>query len=301
MEEQGCPLVRHPVKYAMAIGFKWIHFILALLNTEGLGNSVLPAFKAVTGTDAIGFMVFLMLVVFGTVQTYWALPIAQHLPKKGRSVFELVFMKVFRLELLGEFDIAELEGEAPQINGSFTGHQLQGQVGDARESPLFHDAIMIIVLFATVVVTVLSMNVAIGIVSTAYSQNKTNSNQLYCHFQAGYVFKLLLRRAAFRRWFPKCADWMAKCSEYLCAEWMPKCSEYLGLRRPITADEREADGYFVGFDGRWFMDAKDLDEELEALQTTIDEFRHKLDDMSRMIGSSGQLQKRRAGKVKKRR
>jgi len=257
--DQQCPLVLHPVKYALAIGLKWIHFIFELLNTDGLGHSVLPAFKAVTGTDALAFMVFLMIVVFGTVQTYWALPIAEHLPKEGRSVFALVFMKVFRLELLGDFDIAELEGEDPQINGTWKNNTLTGNIVDATESPLFHDAVMIIVLFASVVVTVLSMNVAIGVVSTAYSTNKANSNQLYCHYQAGYVFKLLLRHAVAARVFGKCC---------------------------IKEEDIEEEGYFVGFDERWFMDSNDLDEEFDVLQSTIEQNRHKLDRIDQMLDDS---------------
>merc|ERR1712008_24280 len=110
---------------------------------------------------------------------YWALPISQHLPKDGTgiSVFELVFMKIFRLELLGDFDIPNLEGTHPVINGNWTGDRLRAEIGDPKESPLFHDAIMIIVLFASGGVTVLLMNVAIGVVSTAYS---TNTEPINC-------------------------------------------------------------------------------------------------------------------------
>mmetsp|Transcript_43989 Transcript_43989/g.84466 ORF Transcript_43989/g.84466 Transcript_43989/m.84466 type:complete len:630 (-) Transcript_43989:256-2145(-) len=265
---QECPLVLHPVKFALAVGLKWIHFIFELMNTKGLGHSVLPAFKAVTGTDALAFMVFLMIIVFGTVQTYWALPIREHLPKDGRSVFALVFMKVFRLELLGDFDISELEGEDPVLKGNWSGDHLSGHIEEAKESELFHDAVMIIVLFASVVVTVLSMNVAIGVVSTAYSNNKANSNQLYCHFQSGYAFKLLLRRAAVHTISPRL---------YHC------------IFRDDGANQddaqQEEDGYFIGFDERWFMDSNDLDEEFELLQETISQNRQKLDNIASKLAS----------------
>jgi len=282
---QHCALVLYPAKFAIAIGLKWIHFILELLNTKGLGNSVLPAFKAVTGTDAMAFMAFLMLVVFATVQTYWGLPIAEHLPEKGKSVFALVFMKIFRLELLGDFDISELEGEDPQITGTWNGNQLHGEIGEAHESPLFHDAVMVIALFASVVVTVLSMNVAIGVVSTAYSENKANSNQLYCHFQAGYVFKLLLRRAAFRK--------VWDCLKCHCVKDCP------GYSHPPQDNE---EGYFIGFDERWFMDSKDLDEEFEVLQNTIESNRQQLDSIENDLLNTGEAtHKSKRGKVKKRR
>jgi len=277
---QQCPLVLNPRMYAMAIGLKWIHFIFELLNTEGFGHSVLPAFKAVTGKDAMAFMLFLMIIVFGTVQTYWALPISQHLPKDGTgiSVFELVFMKIFRLELLGDFDIPNLEGTHPVINGNWTGDRLRAEIGDPKESPLFHDAIMIIVLFASGVVTVLLMNVAIGVVSTAYSTNKHSANQLYCHFQAGYVFKLLLIRALFEKWCPKILACLQNLSDRVF--WCECC------KRARQSDV--STGYFIGFDGRWFMDSNDIDEDFEELQGTISENWHKLDKIHGLLKNGSQ-------------
>lgn len=272
-----CALVLHPVRYSLAIGLKWIHFIFELLNTQGLGHSVLPAVKAVTGTDAFAFMVFLMAVVFGTAQTYWALPIDKHIPRPYRSVWARVFFKVFRLELLGDFDIEDLEGENLQIHGNWTGGHLSGQINEARESPLFHDAIMIIILFSSVVVTVLSMNVAIGVVSTAYSKNKANANQLYCHFQAGYVFKLLLYNAALWKFCPD------RLSQGL--SWCFCC-----FQKTDEVKDLKTDGYFIGFDQRWFMDSNDLEEDFEDLQNKIEQNRHKLDKIDNLLDNDNGMQ-----------
>lgn len=268
-DSKTCPLILFPVKYALAIALKWIHFVFQLLATEHLGKSVLPAVEAVTGTDAVAFMVFLMLVVLGTVQTYWALPIAENLPKTGRSVFQQVFFRVFRLELLGDFEISELEGKDPRLEGTVNGTKLTGHFVDAKESQLFHDAIIIIVLFACVGVTVLMMNVAIGVVTTAYSENKANSNQLYCNTQAFFSFRFLLQRAAVaqlsRRVFPK----------FVRDGW----HKLFPHRNPIDEENGTHDGYFIGFDGREFLDQNELTEDLEVLQDMITQNGHVLDGM----------------------
>eukprot|EP00933_Yihiella_yeosuensis_P079503 TRINITY_DN9228_c0_g1_i2.p1 TRINITY_DN9228_c0_g1~~TRINITY_DN9228_c0_g1_i2.p1 ORF type:complete len:649 (-),score=77.12 TRINITY_DN9228_c0_g1_i2:76-1974(-) len=180
-----------PVRYSLVVGTKWISFIMALLcfDVANFGRSVFPALHAITRMESLAFMATLMLSVIGAFHTYTAFPIAENV--KVSEWF--AFMKVFQFALLGNFDVWDLEGVDPEIKGSVSHTNFSGSVDDGPVSKKYHDGVMIFVMFLGITVTILSMNVAIGVVSDLYSQAKSNSLQIHSHYKAGYLFRLQLQ------------------------------------------------------------------------------------------------------------
>eukprot|EP00933_Yihiella_yeosuensis_P079502 TRINITY_DN9228_c0_g1_i1.p1 TRINITY_DN9228_c0_g1~~TRINITY_DN9228_c0_g1_i1.p1 ORF type:complete len:655 (-),score=82.37 TRINITY_DN9228_c0_g1_i1:76-1992(-) len=188
------------VRYSLVVGTKWISSIMALLCMDAaqFGRSVFPALHAITRMESLAFMATLMLSVIGAFHTYTAFPIAENV--KVSEWF--AFMKVFQFALLGNFDVWDLEGVDPVINGeikgnathtNFSGSMYNVSMDDGEVKREYHGGVMIFVMFLGITVTILSMNVAIGVVSDLYSQAKSNSLQIHSHYKAGYLFRLQLQ------------------------------------------------------------------------------------------------------------
>jgi len=171
---------------------KWMHLILECMCIEFFGKSVLPAFSAITGSEARKFMAFLVLVVAGSFQAYWSLPIPENQPRQGVSELWKSFTAVFRLDILDDYDVWELEGVHDQINKSVPGDMYD--IDEGPESQLYHDGIQLMGTFLSCFVAVGAMNMSIGVLSKSYDENKARANQIYCHFKAGYTFKFLQRQ-----------------------------------------------------------------------------------------------------------
>eukprot|EP00933_Yihiella_yeosuensis_P041626 TRINITY_DN36016_c0_g1_i1.p1 TRINITY_DN36016_c0_g1~~TRINITY_DN36016_c0_g1_i1.p1 ORF type:complete len:616 (-),score=83.22 TRINITY_DN36016_c0_g1_i1:161-2008(-) len=195
-QEENCgtsSFTDHPVVYSIVVGSRWIYLVMSLLCVEvmGFGRNVFPAWHAMTRPASLSFILFLMLAVFGALQAYLSFPIPENNPYKGS--FWLAFMKVFRFALLGDFDVWELEGVDPVIKGDIAkSGTMTAALDDGEASLTYHDGVMLFVMFLGITVTILSMNVAIGVVGSLYDEAKAVSLQIQSHYKAGYVFKMQL-------------------------------------------------------------------------------------------------------------
>lgn len=184
-------LLLHPVMYAFIVGSKWVIVIMELMCTSTFGKYVFPAMHAITRRGSTSFIAFLGLAVSGCMQVYLSLPIEENQTSRGASAW-VAFMKVFRLALLGDFDVGELEGIDQVITGDVGHGNISATISEGAESETFHDGIVLFILFVVISIGILSMNVAIGVVSNLYDDAKANANQLHCNYRAGFLFKMCL-------------------------------------------------------------------------------------------------------------
>mmetsp|Transcript_96285 Transcript_96285/g.185649 ORF Transcript_96285/g.185649 Transcript_96285/m.185649 type:complete len:139 (+) Transcript_96285:2-418(+) len=114
-------------------------------------------------------------------------------------------------------------------------------------------------------VSILIMNVAIGVVSEAYEYNKTNANQIWCHYRASYTTKLLMRRFFWER---------------VC----PPLKHLFSCFSDASIDAGDWDqGFYIGCHEFWFMDANDTEETLQDVikeQHTITEVIERLEKIT---------------------
>jgi len=272
VKSSECEIIFHPVAFALAIGIKWIHLTFQLMCFPGFGQIVLPAFYAVIGKDTIYFLLFLGVVLAGSFQSYWSLPIPDNLPAPGVSHLEKVFLKVFRMDILGDVQMFDLEGVKEQVEITRNGSGFTGSVDDGPESDVYHDAIIILIVFLSTIVAILIMNVTIGIVGENYHYNKSNANHLWCHYRSTYNMKLLLRWEMWRRCL-----------------WGHCCKDDENSMVP------DHNGIYIGFHESWFLDANDtledmqemlqeqkqVGEQLGRVTSSLQEKLHKLSELAR--------------------
>lgn len=264
VQESECSVIIHPVAFAVSILLKWTHCTFEMMCMWPLGQTVLPAFYAAIGKETLWFLCFLGFVLAGSFQSYWSLPIPDNLPAKGRSHIEKIFLKIFRMDVLGQVDLSDMEGVDEEITVTRNG---TGYIREGHENLLYHDAILVLIVFLSLTVAIFIMNVLIGIVSQAYEHNKSNANQIWCHYRAPYVTKLLVRRKF----------WKTIASRIPVVKNIQK---YFVSAVDPTDYTREMKGIFIGCHEAFFLDANDTKEDLVQIISQENAVKEQLDIMN---------------------
>ncbi|CAK9097660.1 unnamed protein product [Durusdinium trenchii] len=111
------------------------------------------------------------------------------------------FLKIFRLELLGDFELAELEGLDEQVKGKFKHGVFEGETGNFNHEK-FHTWLCMEFMAMSIVFTV-AMNVYIGLLSELYDKAVERKNGLYNHWLASTAYRFLCRSVCLCR-FGRC-------------------------------------------------------------------------------------------------
>merc|ERR1712059_231344 len=88
-------------------------------------------------------------------------------------------------------------------------------------------------MFTTITISLMSMNVFIGIVGNLYREAKDNVRQIHCNFQAGYIINMLLYREFV--------------SNIPCCKWLRRS-------KVQSATKQTCDGYFICYDPEAYVD-----------------------------------------------
>ncbi|CAJ1351931.1 unnamed protein product [Effrenium voratum] len=204
MDENGeypdaCYIFRHPNFFSMLVLFRWTHAGLAVLQMQRIGVRIVPVVHAVSRPASLFFMVFLCMVVLGSFHAYFVFPLPDNDADSLDGLLE-TFLKIFRLEILSDFDLNELEGLDPQIIAKMTGKGgITGSIEDEEGSHFYHRGIRGEFVILSVLVTVVAMNVYIGLLSELYEAAEQQSNQLFMHFTAEVRYRHLSRLALWER------------------------------------------------------------------------------------------------------
>lgn len=197
----------HPVFLSFMILIKWFHFLMSLFCTSTLGALIIPALHAATQPESGFFLVGLLLALLGSFHAYYVLPIEDNM---GTSMsdwdgFVYSFMKIFRLEALGDFDMDELEGVKQEISTNFTMSHgqgvFEGVIGETSYNGSIHQGIRLLFCVLSLAMTVVAMNVYIALLSSLYEDANRRRIQIHGQFRANYIYKILLGYYAAERFW----------------------------------------------------------------------------------------------------
>lgn len=198
-------LDQHPIVFALIIGCKWFQFCISVLASEFFGLTVLPAFYAMTSPESVRFLVFHILVLVSVTHAYYSLPLgSDDYEADTTHLFGMLFVsfvRMFRLCVLGDFDLWELEGVDPVVN--FTEGMIEGVAALDEPADIYqsggdkqpiHGAIRGFFMIAVIFTAVMMMNMYIGILGKEYDNFSDKKVQMYAHQKAKFTVRYLLRR-----------------------------------------------------------------------------------------------------------
>ena len=195
---KSCHLFEYINLVSFMIFFRWLTFMHNCLGIRVVGENVLPAFHAVSQPEALYFLVFLGLIVLGSFHAYYAFPTeGEQTELRGHAAWHEVlsgFLRIFRLEVLADFDMNELEGRGEYLNASVSQSTWSASLEDERPKP-FHEGLRYMFLLLSLVVNVIMMNVYIGLLSSLYDAAKLERRQIYFQFLANQAYRYVLLRS----------------------------------------------------------------------------------------------------------
>jgi len=191
----------HPAFLSVLVLVRWSQVAVSLLQVEGIGRNIVPVFYAVTRPASINFLIFLAIVVCGSFHAYFVFPIKENFGSFNHMLN--AFMKIFRLEVLGDFDLTEMEGLGEVMKGNISKGLLRGEVDEESESNI-HRSLRLEFLVLSLVVTVVAMNVYIGLLGELYSTAIKKQHRLYNHFLASTAYRFISRQVGMRVLFGGC-------------------------------------------------------------------------------------------------
>lgn len=179
----------HPNFLALLVLCRWTMFISSLQLIDMIGRNVVPLAHSVTRPASVVFMLFLTMSLFATFHAYFVFPLYRKTDLD--SVLE-GFIDMFRLEMLSDFDLAELQNMHKNISGKVSGSQFEGGIEDSGNQR-FHQGIRIGFVIISLSLSVVAMNTYIGLLGELYSE-AVKKNQIYNHYLAAVMWPHLYMR-----------------------------------------------------------------------------------------------------------
>lgn len=183
---------KHPGFLSFLVLVRWTQLGIGLLQVELLGRYVVPVVHAISRPESLSFLFFLFIIVLGSFHAYYVFPITEN---TGSLTHVLnTFLKIFRLEILGDFSLSELEGLGDQLHGSFSSNQtFHGEMAEEAYDKDFHRSLRAEFVALSLAVNVVFLNVYIGLLGEIYSKSVERKTQLYHHYLASYAYRNLSR------------------------------------------------------------------------------------------------------------
>jgi len=250
----------HPVWLSFACGAKWFEFLMSLLCIRSLGLNVLPAVNAMFSRESLWFLVFVLAGVGADFGDYYMYPIPENyhrinsthhdwrtmLAPEGWQEFVFGFMKIFRLNIMGDFNLWELEGLDEEIlaTGAWRNNTVKNNTEAAYldEPHLFgpytrwHYGIRIFFMISCILIHLMLLNVYIGLLTKTYEKKASQKRQLLAEFRMVFALRQLLCRlpiARLQSWY---------------RSWLPvRLTSWMGIAR----SERKA-GVWISYDPQLF-------------------------------------------------
>lgn len=199
-------LARHPVYFAIVISLKWFQFLIGMLATKYFGTTVLPAFYAMKSKESVCFLIYMFMALLCMTHAYYSFPLAaddyEADPSMSMGMFLISFVRMFRLCILGDFDLWELEGIDPVFN--FTerfennGNVALDEPSDAYqgggEKAVIHNDFRMVFMVVVLVTAVMMMNMYIGVLGKEYERFANRKVEMFAHQRAKVLVRFLLRR-----------------------------------------------------------------------------------------------------------
>lgn len=114
--------------------------------------------------------------------------------------FDSRFLKIFRLTVLGDFDLSELEGLSDSIHARINGTKVSGDVDvDSKDwDDEFHRGVRYEFVVLSLVITVVVMNVYIGLLGELYTTAQKKCKRLFRNYRASCAYRHMCELFLFR-------------------------------------------------------------------------------------------------------
>ena len=162
----------------------WLKLLYSLRGEAWIGPRLLPIFYALY--DALGFFVVVLVAVASASHAYYDL----HLRKEAVEVVEGFWRPLFaaytavlqtsRLAFFGDFDLYEYEGLDPTLEPGDNGILEPVDPAPSTEYVWAH----LLFFFTGIGITVLLMNLLIGVLGADFEHYEEKSSELFCRARA---------------------------------------------------------------------------------------------------------------------
>ncbi|CAK9070149.1 Uncharacterized protein SCF082_LOCUS34971 [Durusdinium trenchii] len=203
----------HPNLLALLILCRWAMFINSLQLIESVGRNVVPLAHAVTRAASLIFLLFLTCSLLATFHAYFVFPLHQE-ASFDTALDRLIDM--FRLEMLSDFDLDELQNRRQNVSGDISAAHLEftGSMWHAGQRQ--YQGIRVGFVLISLFLSVVAMNTYIGLLGELYSEAVKKKNQIYNNYLATVLWPHLSMRHRSNKWYSDKTGWMCSCSP--CAE-----------------------------------------------------------------------------------
>jgi hypothetical protein len=169
----------------------WFQVLYALRGFELFGPRILPILNAVKDTAA--FFIVVAFCLLGFTHAYYVLG-----TREGPSLPYAAFLPTFRLGVTGDYDMHELSGVDPVLVKEDEGIWAP-EDPDPLDDPLYW-SVQVWFFGTGIVITILMMNILVGILGTNYQHYKDQSQDLFVRERARIVMVLSARPYAQGTW-----------------------------------------------------------------------------------------------------
>ena len=206
---------------------KWFRVMYSLRGFELFGPRILPILSALKDTTA--FLILMGFCLLSFTHAFYALGTHDNLPHWIYGAF----LPVFRLGVIGDSDLDELAG-VNTVFGNENGIWAP-QDPDPLVSPMYTYVLMLY-LFANLVITVLMMNILVGILGANYERYEEQSQVLFVRERARMITILSARPYTRHVW----NQWGDEDFLYFATKATPNTEDERSTRRAIQISNEEA-------------------------------------------------------------
>jgi len=213
LEDPGVNVyARHPLFGAALVAILAHRFVLKLLCLRVFGKNVVPAYLAICSQESVSFMLLLLLNYLISFFVFFTFPVQSDFDGDDHKRFwsqENVIWSLstmFRLDFSGDFDLGDMEGMNPTITGKInrtTGDFVDVAENNALPHPVIGHGVLVLYMLCTTVITLLFLNVYIGILSNKYDNFYEDRSAHFMSFRLDYTYRLLSRRAMMEQLCPR--------------------------------------------------------------------------------------------------
>mmetsp|Transcript_117037 Transcript_117037/g.227567 ORF Transcript_117037/g.227567 Transcript_117037/m.227567 type:complete len:240 (+) Transcript_117037:57-776(+) len=190
--------------------------------------------------ESLWFLVFVIACVGANFGDYYMFPIPENyqytngtntnwkamFAREGWYEFVFGVMKIFRLDIMGDFNIWELEGldEEVKTTGAWGSNRVSNNTEVAYldephvKAPFtdWHYGIRFFFMTSCIIIHLMLLNVYIGLLTKTYERKAAQKRQLLAEFRMVFALRQLLCRipvarlqSAFRSWLPsRLTSWL---------------------------------------------------------------------------------------------
>eukprot|EP00439_Symbiodinium_sp_Y106_P023505 s1322_g2.t2 len=202
-----------PSALSSLVLIRWTILSTNFLQIEQVGSNMVPVVLAVCQPASIFFLLFLGFMITAAFHAYYVFPIQENVGGSGVLDADYLnhvlttFLKVFRLAVLGDFDLNELEGINEHIEAKIVHtDEIKGKVEVPEEeySSKYHRTIRYEFVVLSLVITVVVMNVYIGLLGELYEKAERRCRQHYNNYRASCAYRHICEHYAFAQVFCCC-------------------------------------------------------------------------------------------------